>query len=120
MLLSAQRCQTLHLICVEDITLSADRVVIEVPHLLKTTRPGHRQDLLVFESYKDNKNICIVQCMREYVSRTEKLRTTKKLLISTIKPYGVGLQRFFFSFRFDAIRYFTFAIRFFRFDSLVR
>jgi len=93
LLLSAQRCQTLHLICVEDITLSADKVVIEVPHLLKTTRPGHRQDPLVFESYKDNKNICIVQCMREYVSRTEKLRTTKKLLISTIKPYGAASKQ---------------------------
>jgi len=39
------------------------------------------------------KNICFVQCMREYVSRTEKLRTTNKLLISTIKPYGVASKQ---------------------------
>jgi len=65
LLMSAQQCQRLHLICVEEMMLSADKVVNEVPRLLKTTKPGHLQDPLVFEGYKHNKNICIVQSMRE-------------------------------------------------------
>lgn len=41
LLLTAQRCQTLHLIKLDDIEFSEDKVVIHTNHLLKQSKPGH-------------------------------------------------------------------------------
>lgn len=88
LLLTAQRCQTLHLICVDDVTLSNDMIVISTPHLLKTSRPGHHQKPFTFEYYKPNNNLCIGKCLQVYLDRTRGLRSTNKLMISTLKPHG--------------------------------
>lgn len=87
LLLSAQRCQTLHMIEISDIKFSNDQVFIAPSHLLKQTRPGCHIDTIVFDKYRKNEKLCIVSVLNEYLKRTKDLRSNNKLLISTMKPF---------------------------------
>lgn len=87
LLLSAQRCQTLHLVQLSDIKLTDDEVFIAPNHILKHTKPGKHLDIIRFKAYPKNVNLCIVTIIKEYIKRTKDLRNTEKLLISTIKPH---------------------------------
>jgi integrase len=87
LLLTAQRGQNLHLLELDDICLSKDKLVIYPKHLLKQSRPGHHIDNITLQAYTKNKYLCIVHVLKEYLDRTKDLRTGSKLLISTIKPH---------------------------------
>lgn len=87
LLLTAQRCQTLHLIELNDIKFSENSVTILPNHILKQTRPGQHLDVIQLKVYTKDKSLCIVQTLLEYISRTETIRKSDKLLISTLKPY---------------------------------
>ena len=93
LLLSAQRCQTLHLINLEDIKVSDGKLIINTPHLLKTSKPGQHQTPFSFISYKPDKQLCIVRTISEYLQRTKGIRNTDKLLVSTIKPHGAASKQ---------------------------
>lgn len=88
LLLSAQRCQTLHLVETSDIKFVDDQVCIAPSHILKQTRPGKHIDTIIFKKYPKNEKLCIVAVISEYLKRTKDLRTSEKLLISTVKPFG--------------------------------
>ena len=90
LLLSAQRCQTLHLIELPDIRFLNNCVYIAPSHVLKQTRPGKHLETLCFKKYDKNKKLCLVRVLSEYIKRTKELRSTTKLLISTIKPFGAA------------------------------
>ena len=87
LLLSAQRCQTLHLIEVEDIVLSKISLIIQPNHMLKQTRRGSHLDSISFKSYPKDKKLCIVYAMTQYLERTKHLRQGQNLIISTVKPH---------------------------------
>ena len=89
LLVTAQRSQTLHLIETKDIEFQDNFkvCVIRTNHVLKQTRPGYHLQDIVLHSY-NNEKLCVVETLREYLRRTEGLRTTEtKLLISTQKPH---------------------------------
>ena len=92
LLLSAQRCQTLHLIEISDIKFINDQVFIAPSHVLKQTRPGHHIDTIVFDKYPKNGKLCIVSILSNYLKRTKDLRCGNRLLISTLKPYKAVSQ----------------------------
>ena len=85
LLLSAQRCQTLHLIELADIKITEENVYIAPNHILKQSRPGKHLDIIEFKKYPKDKQLCIVDTLSRYIDRTKGLRATDKLLISTIK-----------------------------------
>lgn len=87
LLLSAQRCQTLHLIQLEDIVLSERQVIIHPNKVLKQTRPGAHLEPIILETYPKNEKLCIVKALHEYLHRTKDLRNSNALMISTIKPH---------------------------------
>ena len=87
LLLSAQRCQTLHLIQLEDIVLLERQVIIHPNKVLKQTRPGAHLEPIILESYPKNEKLCIVKALHEYLHRTKDLRNSNALMISTIKPH---------------------------------
>ena len=87
LLLSAQRCQTLHLIHLTDIKISDSEVCIAPRHVLKQSKPGHHLDMMRFKAFSDDNKLCIVSVFKEYLTRTKPLRNTEKLLISTVKPH---------------------------------
>ena len=87
LLLSAQRCQTLHLIQIEDVKLEKDKVIIYPNHLLKQSKPGQHLDIICLKAFIKDERLCIVKVFTDYLSRTVHLRLEEKLLISTIKPH---------------------------------
>jgi hypothetical protein len=94
LLVTAQRCQTLHLIQLNDIHIEGSQITVQINHLLKQSRPGHHLPDIILESYPKDKNICIVNTIIQYLERTKSLRQEEtKLLISTQKPHkGVSSQ----------------------------
>ena len=56
--------------------------------VLKHTIPGVHQDNIRFQSYIQNRSLCIVSLLREYIDRTSSLRgQEKQLFISTQAPF---------------------------------
>ena len=88
LLLTAQRCQTLHMVCVSDVNFKTDRLIISTPHLLKQSKPGHHLSNIVLKAYPKKKELCILHVLKQYLGRTESLRgEVHQLLISTQKPH---------------------------------
>ena len=69
--LSAQRCQTLHLISLSDVKMTNYEVFIAPQHILKQTKPGIHLDMIRFKACPKDKNLCIVSIITEYLRRTE-------------------------------------------------
>ena len=59
-LLTAQRIQTLHLLCLADIVLNDSECRIVIRTLLKQTKPGIHQKEIVLPVYPGNKKLCVV------------------------------------------------------------
>ena len=87
LLISAQRCQTLHLIEVQDVHICQDHVTIHPNHLLKQSKPSQHLEVMRFNLYTEDQNLCFVKVISEYIKRTAPIRTDDKLLISTIRPH---------------------------------
>ena len=88
LLVTAQRCQTLHVIKLSDIDQSPDGIIINISHLIKQSRPGVHLAPIVLKAYKTDESLCIVKTLNMYITRTECLRKDDNLLISTTKPHG--------------------------------
>lgn len=89
-LTTAHRLQTLALINIENIKNSPDGITIKIPDLIKTSKPGSYQPELCFPYFKDKPGLCMATTILEYLDYTKYLRNNnnKRLLISTVKPYG--------------------------------
>ena len=84
---SAQRIQTIHLICISWITFTKQGVSIQIRGKLKHTRPGKNQAALNFSPYIDNK-LCVVNCLQEYIAKIENIRNGQdKLFLTYAKPH---------------------------------
>ena len=87
LLVTAQRCQTLHLIEVGDLEFTKDACLVRFKHKLKQSRPGHHLEDIMLQSVVQPE-LCIVKTLNEYLTRTSGLRGEgHKLLISTQKPH---------------------------------
>ena len=87
-LLSGQRGQTVHLLCVKDIENTSDKLILRFNSILKQTRPGAHLDEIILPCYPQTR-LCVVRTYQEYVKRTRTLRPKgeQRLLITTVKPY---------------------------------
>ena len=74
LLLTGQRGRSIHLLKVEDVIFHEDSLELQFSVVLKHTRPGVHQDNNRFQSYIQNKSLCIVSLLREYIDRTSNLR----------------------------------------------
>lgn len=93
LLVSAQRCQTLHMLKITDLTfgLNNDYVVINTTSILKTTKPGNILKPMKITKYH-NCSVCFVGTLQDYLTRTAVLRNGEMLIISTQKPHK-GVSR---------------------------
>ena len=73
-LLSAQRAQTLGSLTLENMHLDTNRCIFYVAELMKQSRPSFHPAPLEFTSFPDNQNICVVECINDYLERTKELR----------------------------------------------
>ena len=91
-LLSGQRAQSIEALHLNYSSLSNGKYIFYIPSVLKTSKPGRHQAPLEFESFPDNENLCIVNCIQEYISRTKLIRENlegqpTKLILSYAYPH---------------------------------
>lgn len=88
-LTTGHRMQTFSLIKLESIKDCNSKVEIKIAERIKTSAPGRKQPLLVLPVFVENKSICVVSTLREYLEKTLPLRgNINNLFISHKKPHA--------------------------------
>ena len=88
-LLSAQRCQTLHLLNIKNMTIKGSKIIFRVNELIKQSRPGHCGTTIELKAYPPDRRLCIFKLLLLYLKTTKKLRGKEtQLFISYRKPYA--------------------------------
>ena len=90
LILSGQRCQTIHMLSIENMKLCGTQCKFCICNLVKQSRPGTHLEPIIFNSYSAEGKLCVVKHLNEYLKRTAQLRPPecKQLLISLQKPHG--------------------------------
>lgn len=93
-LASAQRMQTLSLIKMKNIIFDSEKITIKIDDLIKTSRPGVEQPLIVLPYIKENPRVCPALTLKQYIDTTTCLRLQEEyVFISYQKPHKkVGPQ----------------------------
>ena len=66
----------------------ADRCIVTIREVLKHTKAGKHQAPLELCAYPNDKRICVLECLQEYIKRTATLRGEEsQLLVSFVKPH---------------------------------
>ena len=81
LLVSGQREQTVHLLNLSNMRVSADSYTFLFSKLLKQTRPGCPNLTVTLTAFRDSR-LCVVYILIEYISRTE-----SQLFVSYSKPH---------------------------------
>ena len=90
-LTTGQRCQTLWAIQVNDIEIFKEFMKVRISKLLKQSKVNNHLREMYFEPFVKNSNICVIQCMKTYLEKTQDLRkisSAENLFIITQKPYN--------------------------------
>ena len=88
LLLSGQRCQTIHSLNIKQMALESSKVTFVIKDLLKTSRPGKHLQKVSYKAYAPDRRLCVVTTLKHYIERTKIIRKGEsKLLISTRPPY---------------------------------
>ncbi|OXA45296.1 putative enzymatic polyprotein [Folsomia candida] len=92
-LCTAQRCQTLSKIKISEVKVGHNQIDIFLTDQVKTSGPGKFQPHLILPKFEDHEYWCIMTCVRDYISRTQEIRTGDELFVGLSKPHRpVGSQ----------------------------
>ena len=89
-LLSGQRCQTLQVLKItpDAMRLTESKCTFFVNSLLKHSRRGTHQSPIELNSFEENKALCVIRVLHEYLNRTRPLRgDCKNLFITLLAPH---------------------------------
>jgi integrase len=87
-LVTAHRVQTLSKIQISNIAhLNNERIIIKIPSLIKTSRPGSLQPCLVLPFFEEKPQICPAKALSVYINQTNSIRQDDQLFISFKSPY---------------------------------
>lgn len=87
-LLTGQRGNALHLLKLDDVRLFSNKCVLWFSDKHKHTKPGvHTEPAEIFE-FVQNRKLCLMDHLRVYLEKTEKLRKGRELFISYQKPHA--------------------------------
>jgi len=86
---SAQRAQILSLMRISNISKSSSGLEIEIPDLIKTSRPLALQPLVVLPLFRENEWLCAPTSLGSYLQGTASLREsgTDSFLVTSVKPF---------------------------------
>lgn len=74
-LLTSQRAQALGVLKLENMDMdSSSKCVFHISSLVKQSRSGYHQAPIELMVFPKNKNICVVECINDYLERTIELR----------------------------------------------
>lgn len=86
--MTAHRKQTLSLITLENISKTDAGFEIAIPQIVKTSRPGTYQPLLLLPHFDVEPELCVARTLERYLALTGKVRgTIQSLFITTTKPF---------------------------------
>ena len=91
LLTTGHRGQTILACSMKHIQISSNKIIFHISTLLKTSKPGHHLSQVCFHSYEDKK-LCPVIYLKEYIKRTKQIRQSDQLLIKMSKPHD-GISR---------------------------
>lgn len=87
-LATAQRAQTLARININNILMTDLGITIIVDEILKTSSHNKPHQVLKFPTFIEDKELCIVTCLKDYLEITANIRNNEKqLFISINKPH---------------------------------
>ena len=87
-LTTGQRGQTIHKFDINYIQDLHDRYRISVHEKLKQTKPSRHLEPIELLAFPEDKELCVVQHLREYIHQTDALRKDhSQLLLSYVKPF---------------------------------
>ena len=86
-LANASRCSELHALDVQRMRWSKEGVTFSLAALTKTSRPG-KSKTLFYPSLETDRDVCPVTSLKNYLKRTDGVRSDNKLFLSHVKPYG--------------------------------
>ncbi len=86
-LITGQRCQTISFLKLSEMVFSDEKCIFYVNTLLKQSKAGKHILPIELLAFKENENLCIINVLKEYLTRTEKIRIGDFLLISWRKPH---------------------------------
>lgn len=88
-LVTAHRVQTLSKIMIDNISITASRISITITDLIKTSKIGSPQPLLILPFFNEKPEICPAKTLQYFLLKTEPLRGNEKhLFISVKRPHG--------------------------------
>ena len=93
LLQSGQRCQTLHLLDVRNMTLTPSKANFTLGDLLKTSRPTNHLSQISFKAYAPDRRLCVHTALKCYLKRTLDTRGKVTQLFLTTKPTGRPASR---------------------------
>ena len=89
-LLTGQRCQTIHLLSLDHLHITPERLVITVPDIIKQSRPGFSNSVIVLPRFLEDTRLCVVNCLENYLFRTSVYRKNAErpqIFLSYVKPH---------------------------------
>ena len=87
-LTTGQRCQMLASLDTQAMTTKTDeQFVFHLTDHMKQNRPGNIFSTVHVRRYHQTE-LCVYRTLEHYLERTAKLRSSSKLLVSSVKPYG--------------------------------
>ena len=89
LLLGAHRLRTIKLFSINNMVLNDLSVTFIPTEVLKHSRKGKPLDKFEYRAYDEDKTLCVIACLKEYISRRNKHEglTTDQLIITLRKPF---------------------------------
>lgn len=87
-LATAHRVQTLSKITINNVNILETQIIIKIPDLIKTSRIGSNQPLLILPFFREKPEICPANALTCYINKTAPLRKSDSLFIGFKKPHN--------------------------------
>ena len=86
-LVTAQRSQTLHAMNLDYSDIGITSASFNIRELLKHNTPKNNYNEITLPSYPNNKRLCVVTYLKQYIKRTKPFRKSQKLFLSYQAPH---------------------------------
>ena len=87
-ILTGQRCQTIHLLDIDNMQIIDNKCFFYVGDVVKQTTAQRHIKPIEFLKYESDDKLCVVKCIQQYLQKTADIRGNyKQLLISFTKPH---------------------------------
>jgi len=87
-LTTGQRSQTIHSLDLDNCVITHAKAVFQMHSLLKHSTPKHVNNTVVIPAYPQDRRLCVVTYLNEYIKRTKPFRTSSKLFLSFVRPHA--------------------------------